>query len=65
MNLHELKLKVPYRLEYRLKLLIMVGAITLVLGLAFSPQRVWPNLLLLSFYLLTVSLAGVVFIALQ
>ena len=65
MNLRELKLKISRRLETRLKLLIAMGALTLVLGLVFSPQRLWPNLLLLSFYLLTVSLAGVVFIALQ
>jgi hypothetical protein len=65
MILDELRLKIPRRLETRLKLLAGVGVITLVLGLAFSPQRVWPNLLLLSFYLLTISLAGVVFIALQ
>jgi len=65
MNLGELKLKIPRRLEARLKLLIAVGALTLVLGLIGQPQRLWPNLLLLTFYLLTVSLAGVVFIALQ
>jgi hypothetical protein len=65
MNLGELKLKIPRRLETRLKLLSGLGVITLVLGLVFSPQRAWPNLLLLSFYLLTVSLAGVVFVALQ
>ncbi len=65
MNLRELKLKVPRRLETRLKLLAAVGALTLILGLMFTPQRVWPNLLLLSFYLLTLSLAGLVFIALQ
>ena len=65
MNVRELKLKIPRRLEARLKLVVAVGGLTLVLGLSFSSQRLWPNLLLLSFYLLTVSLAGVVFIALQ
>ncbi len=65
MNLGELKLKIPRRLEARLKLLAGVGAVTLAFGFALSPQRAWPNLLLLSFYLLTLSLAGVVFIALQ
>jgi len=65
MNLGELKLKIPRRIETRLKLLIAVGALTLVLGLIGQPQRVWPNLLLLTFYLLTVSLAGMVFIALE
>ncbi len=65
MNLRELKLKIPRRLETGLKLLSALGGLTLVLGLVLTPQRVWPNLLLLSFYLLTLSLAGMVFIALQ
>jgi len=65
MNLRELKLKIPRRLEMRLKLLIALGAATLVSGFILSPQRVWPNLLLVSFYLLTLSLAGAVFVALQ
>jgi hypothetical protein len=65
MNRGELKLDVPRRLETRLKLLAGVGALTLVLGLIFSPQRTWANLLLLSFYLLTLSLAGAVFVAMQ
>ena len=65
MNVHDLELKIPRRLERRLKLLAAVGALTLVLGLIFAPQRTWPNLLLLSFYLLTVSLAGAVFVAMQ
>jgi vacuolar-type H+-ATPase subunit I/STV1 len=65
MNFRELKLRIPRRLKTRLKLLVALGATTLVVGFTVSPQRVWPNLLLLSFYLLTVSLAGLVFIALQ
>jgi hypothetical protein len=46
-------------------LLIVLGGITVVGGLFFQPQRTWANLLLTSFYLLTLSLAGAVFIALQ
>jgi hypothetical protein len=65
MKLDEPKVRISRRLETRLKLLIAVGAATLVLGLVSSPQRVWPNLLLVSFYLLTVSLAGAVFVAMQ
>ncbi len=63
MNQSEIKFKVPRRLDIRLKLLIGLGAIALVAGLALDPQRAWPNLLLVSFFLLTLSLAGAVFVA--
>ncbi len=65
MNLRDLRVRIPRRLETRLKLLIVFGGVTATLGLMLAPQRAWPNLLLLSFYLLTGSLAGVVFVALQ
>ncbi len=65
MNIAELKLRVPRRVENRLWVLVALGAITLVAGLVVAPQRTWPNLLLVSFYLLTLSLAGIVFVALQ
>jgi hypothetical protein len=64
-NLRELKMKIPRRLETRLHFLIAFGVITALLGAVRSPQRVWPSLLLVSFYLLTISLAGAVFVALQ
>ncbi len=65
MNIQDLTLRVPRRTERRLWLLVALGGITVVAGLFFQPQRTWPNLLLASFYLLTLSLAGVVFVALQ
>ncbi len=65
MNFSEQKLRVPRRVETRLWLLVVLGSAIIAAGLLFAPQRTWPNLLLMSFYLLTLSLAGVVFVALQ
>lgn len=41
------------------------GAITLALGALLAPERTWANLLLASYYLLGLGLAGVLFVALQ
>jgi hypothetical protein len=41
------------------------GALVAVLGVFIAPERAWPNILLASYYLLSLGLAGVVFIALQ
>jgi len=40
------------------------GLLVLVLGWPFSPLRVWSNLLVVSFYLVTLALGGAVFLAL-
>lgn len=42
----------------------IVCALVLLCGLAFSPDRVWANLLLISFYAVTLALGGMLFIAL-
>jgi len=49
----------------RLRVLAGVGVITLVTGLVWAPQRIWPNLLLVSYYLLGLSLAGMAWLAIQ
>jgi hypothetical protein len=49
----------------RVQGLAAVGGLTLVAGLFLAPQRVWLNLLLVSFYLLGLALAGAVWVALQ
>lgn len=49
----------------RMQGLAAVGGLTLVAGLFLAPQRVWLNLLLVSFYLLGLALAGAVWVALQ
>ena len=43
---------------------IATGVILLV-GVLFAPERVWCNLLVATFYLLTIALGGTVFIALS
>jgi hypothetical protein len=49
----------------RLRALAGVGAITLLAGLVWAPQRIWPNLLLVSYFLLGLSLAGMAWLAIQ
>ena len=43
----------------------VVGGISLLAGAFLAPQRTWANLLLASYYLLALGLAGTVFVALQ
>lgn len=45
--------------------LAVIGGLTVVFGLFLAPQRIWPNLLLCSYALLGLGLAGVFFVALQ
>lgn len=47
-----------------LKRLAIAGALVLACGLAFTPLRIWSNLLVGSFYLLTTALGGALFVAL-
>jgi hypothetical protein len=49
----------------RAQVLAIIGVLTLLAGLYIAPQRTWLNLLLISYYLLGVALAGVVWMALQ
>ena len=45
--------------------LVGAGAIAAAIGIAFDPQRTWPELLLNGFCLTSVALGGMVFISLQ
>jgi len=49
----------------RMQVLAGVGAATLVAGLFWAPQRTWLNLLLVSYYILGLALAGMAWIAIQ
>jgi hypothetical protein len=42
-----------------------VAAFTIGVGLAASPARTWPNLLLADVYLLSVALSGALFVAIE
>ncbi len=44
--------------------LMVGGGVVLACGAVYAPDRVWANLLLAAFYLLTVALGGAVFVAL-
>ena len=45
--------------------LLVAGAAAAGIGLAVDPQRTWPDLLLNGFYMMTLALGGMVFIAIQ
>lgn len=45
--------------------LALIGGLTFPAGLYFAPQRIWLNLLLISYYLIGVALAGAVWVTLQ
>ncbi len=53
------------RLMRRFQMLGVLGALALVLGAIFSPQRIALNFLLVDFYLIGLGLAGAVFVAIQ
>src|SRR5262249_3524937 len=44
--------------------LLVLGGLTFLGGVLLEPQRTWANVLLVSYYLLGLGLAGVVFVAL-
>lgn len=48
-----------------LQALTVFGGVTVFLGLALAPQRIWGNLLLTALWLLGVGLGGIAFVALQ
>jgi hypothetical protein len=60
-----LEFRAPSSLVTALQVLMVFGGVTLFLGLALAPQRIWPNLLLAALWLLGVGLGGIAFVALQ
>lgn len=65
MNAQDLRFHPSPKLFQRMGALAAVGAIVFVAGLVISPERAWMNLLLISILLLSVGLAGIVFVALS
>jgi hypothetical protein len=53
------------RLDRFLGLLLGIGGLTLIAGIIWAPNRIWPNLLLVSYFLVCLGLAGIFFVALQ
>jgi len=65
MNRLDVRFQPPESIVRALRTLAAIGALTFGAGLVFAPERVWPNLLLVSYFALGLSLAGLVFVALQ
>jgi hypothetical protein len=63
MNTQDLRFHAPAGLFHRMGALAAVGAIAFAAGLATNPERTWMNVLLISIALLSVGLAGIVFVA--
>jgi hypothetical protein len=59
------RLTVPSRARHLTYALVAVGVAAAACGLAVNPERTWPNLLLDTFYLLSLGLAGAFFVAIQ
>jgi len=65
MNAQDFSFEPQAKVIGRFRVLAAIGVATLVAGLFFAPQRIWPNLLLVSYYLLGLALAGMAWIAIQ
>jgi len=65
MNAHDFVFEPKARIVGRFQVLALIGATTLVAGLFFASQRTWLNLLLISYYLVGLAMAGMVWIAIQ
>lgn len=63
MNSQNLRFHPSARLFRRMGALAAVGVIVFAAGLVINPERAWMNLLLISVVLLSVGLAGIVFVA--
>jgi hypothetical protein len=65
MNRDEGALKLPDNVVRLLKALVGFGGVGLLVGFFLAPKRVWPDLLMTSYFLLEFSVAGIFFVALH
>jgi len=65
MNARDFTFEPNAKIVGRMKALAGIGVATLGAGLFLAPQRIWLNLLLASYYLLGLALAGMAWIAIQ
>jgi hypothetical protein len=65
MTLTPADFQAPPRLHAAARALLAVGAVTLLVGLPLAPRETWANVLLVSFYVLGLGLAGAAFVALH
>lgn len=59
------EIRLPAGLKNLLVTAVTAGTVTFVAGVYFAPERIWPDLLMGSYFLLELSLAGIFFVALQ
>jgi len=57
--------RMPERVRKNLSIVTIVGVLIAAVGVVISPDRAWPNILLANYFLMSLGLAGVFFIALQ
>lgn len=57
--------RISGRVQKNLLIILLLGCAATGAGLVLAPERTWPNLLLANYYLMSLGLAGVVFIALM
>ncbi|MGB8064970.1 MAG: hypothetical protein WCF26_23995 [Candidatus Sulfotelmatobacter sp.] len=65
MNARDFVFRPNPNLIQSMQTLVGIGSVTFAAGLYFAPQRTWLNLLLISYYLLGLALAGAVWVTLQ
>ncbi|MBI3664413.1 MAG: hypothetical protein HY234_15365 [Acidobacteria bacterium] len=65
MNLHQAEFNLSPELTRLFSVFVLLGVAVMLVGLGMAPERVWPSLLLVSYFVLGMGLAAVVFIALQ
>ncbi len=65
MNASSSQLKFPEGMGPLLKALVVAGTLAFVVSLFRAPARAWADLLIVSYLLLQISLAGIFFVALQ
>jgi len=65
MNAHNFMFEPKARIVARFQVLAGIGAVTLVAGMFFAPQRTWLNVLLVSYFLVGLAMAGMAWIAIQ
>ena len=58
-------IQIPSRIRNTAVLLLGVGAITAIYGVTAAPERTWPNLLLNGFYITSVGVSAMFFLATQ
>jgi hypothetical protein len=64
-NFESTRSRLPERSVRRLRALAAPGGLIILAGVLFAPERIWPSLLLVTYFLVSTALAGAFFVALQ